>query len=576
MYPSVAAAANPQQAQANVQTGISQIGAVMGQMLNSGMMTQPEYQTIYSVMQRPDQMQKIQQGIINQYGGMAVSQQTLYEHMTNVINDALRTLRASTMQQPMYMNQYPGMGMQQPMGMGMGMGMGQPMPMNGYNPNMYQQMNQNNSLREMYGTGAMQQTVQMSQMSPLPTQTNNAPAMVQQQVVPTPVQQAEPVAEHTGRAYDLELNKSEPIGFEIEEDLEPHPDHIDYGSYWEDIIEPVDPNAPKVRKFLDDFQIIWMHMRAAQLKAKHAQIKTTTPVETAEEVVTDINVNNPEIVEPDKFVHVVNYDKITTVHIPFAEGKKYMDEAVSKVMNDSTPNGVLEVLRYLQSVGEFGSVVSKLVLESFNKAASVNFVRRKIRPDGTVSVVRLPHMDSIAKLGGVLTDNGDPDIEEWKENKEAFKRALKDTLNASFFRIFRTDGRNYLDINDPVDRTFALSSINGLRFFGLPSKLLPMVSISDPKKQEELEQEIQTKLSGVFPILVDSKLILHNLHVDLGLSSGQKVAVCEKTAESMIFKKLIEKYGTMQIVDISDPDQIQHQLTAGTMYGGDVIVRDVS
>ena len=188
--------------------------------------------------------------------------------------------------------------------------------------NMYQQMNQNNSLREMYGTGAMQQTVQMTQMSPLPTQTNNAPAMVQQQVMPTPVQQAEPVAEHTGRAYDLELNKSEPIGFEIEEDLEPHPDHIDHGSYWEDIIEPVDPNAPKVRRFLDDFQIIWMHMRAAQLKAKHAQIKTTTPVETAEEVVTDINVNNPEIVEPDKFVHVVNYDKITTVHIPFAEGKK--------------------------------------------------------------------------------------------------------------------------------------------------------------------------------------------------------------------------------------------------------------
>ena len=60
------------------------------------------------------------------------------------------------------------------------------------------------------------------------------------------------------------------------------------------------------------------------------------------------------------------------------------------------------------------------------------------------------------------------------------------------------------------------------------------------------------------------------------MSSGQKVAVCEKTAESMIFKKLIEKYGTMQIVDISDPDQLQHQLTAGTMYGGDVIVREVS
>lgn len=529
MYPQMPMQQQAQtQSAVNIQTAVAFVPQVLQQMLAAGQITQPEYQTVFSVLQQPDQAQKFQMSVLTTFGEMNVGQQQIYNLVMTKIQNAIRILRqnqmtASTM--PMVGQGFVPGGQMMPMAGGM----------------IAPQSNAGQDLSDLYGAG---QANMSAAMNPYPEQTMNQPASVSQEQ--QPVHATLPKRQPTGKPYDIDLSE----------------DRIYPAPKWTKL--EVKVPSQFAHKEFQTMADVWK-IEYAQKQAQSAEVRLETPMASRIGAIADFTVTQPEFLE-GKFAHVISYDQIVIGRMPFEQSKQMFDTCLKKYSSDMSD--VLDVMKTINGSGSsFGSLLTGIILEAFNKAASVNFMRSNATNTG---MIRMQQFSSFETFSRLIMDSGE--FEDWKQDEDSFKQALGICLKASFNRVFRPSMPGYLDITDPKSRILILSDERtGFRFeSGVPGRLVPYANQS-----EELNKEIDAQITNIFPMLVEKKIILHNLDIPKFGENDFKAQWLSSSPETLVLYDLFTRHGCVELVDVNDESQLIHPFVLGVGYGNQLLIRRV-
>ena len=530
------------QAAVNVQQAFAMVGPVIQQLTMSGNITQQEGQTILTVMNQPAQAQGFQQRIYQTFGETAMAPQVLQQTVMNIILNAAQRIRqsqqnvppatnysfANTGYQPMPQNQYP----QQ--------------PQVGFNAS---------------GTyGNPQQTTGAFNPYPEPSP----------QAAPAPSQPAVPV----------EPQKRMPTNAPIDIDLTD-----DYRVFGAPIWTPIPqqeilPYHTVLEVVTDCYGVV-----CGRCDVNTATVRLETPFASPEGAVADVAVNHPEIMDPEKtFADVIIFKQIVIGRMSFDPAKDLYLKCCKAMQNEPGTTGVLKVMTILgERKDAAASLLSNIVLEQFNNAASVNFMKANATNTG---MQRLRPFESMSQLSRLVVDSGD--YEEWIADKESFARALKSCLKVSFNRIFNPDGLGYLDIsadsngnpNDNRARLLVMSDERfGFRFTSgdaiETSRMYPFLPSKDKEASEALRDAITSKMKTVFPLILERKILVHNLNLPTIAPGNFSAEWLHHTPESLILADFFNKHGSMETICVNDTEQLRHPLMLGIGYQDQLLVRRV-
>ena len=533
---------------------ISLIPQILNDYYNRQVININEYNTIMRNFQDPNAQARIRTKVTNLYGNMQMAWNILQSQAESLVNQALQTLRNSYRPQPAYN------------------GYGYPYG-NGYNPNPYgyaappmsqpglqfgnqpfgqpyggvpyQQQSQSATsadIHAVYGVNA-QQGAQPA-VNPYPQPTQSATARATSPATPTAVGHA-PAKVHTGKPYDIDLSFDDPF-----------PDAPDWKECFKDMIAK--PGAmTQMRQWVIEYE---------KNKVKTTESRLETPATSREGAITDLVAIDDSAVD-DKFINIVSYDQMYLARMPYETSKRNVDRCVEALNKTKGIDGVHEALKIVAGSGtEFAQFFGGLILKYFNRAASVNFVKMV---DGG-KIRRLNPLISLAQLDQLLTDSGTSEFEEWKADSEHFSQALSNCLKASVGVIFRPKKRCYLDIRDPKDRALILADEHlGLRCSdGTCGRL---VSVMEPN--ETRTKEIDDYLSRIFPVMIERKLILHNIDLPKIEAHDFGLNVLTGSTEALIMYRLFAMYGNTELVDLNDPTQTRTPLLIGVSYDNQLFLR---
>jgi hypothetical protein len=165
---------------------------------------------------------------------------------------------------------------------------------------------------------------------------------------------------------------------------------------------------------------------------------------------------------------------------------------------------------------------------------------------------------------------------------------LKSCLKVSFNRIFNPDGLGYLDIsadsngnpNDNRARLLVMSDERfGFRFASgdaiETSRMYPFLPSKDKEASEALRDAITSKMKTVFPLILERKILVHNLNLPTIAPGNFGAEWLHHTPESLILADFFNKHGSMETICVNDTEQLRHPLMLGIGYQDQLLVRRV-
>ena len=497
--------------------------------MNNGYM-QPAFQGGFNQMQMPmQQMPVYQNGFAQQMPvGSAFGQPLL-----------------GGMQQQMQMQQLP---MQQQMPM---------QQMNGYGYNNFNQPYQSaerNSMNRIYGIQAQNPTLTACNSDrSIPQQSTPMISSMTQAIPQRTNLQRQP----TGRTEDIPLNLNDA-----------RPDIIP--PKWEKV-EPKDEDKEMEKKldaevaYLTSYLITYGKSTVSQ---KNYSLRY--PIQNISGAITDIISDDPDAAKSPTFAHKVSADELLFLNSEnYQHGKSVIDNCVKILKEREGINGIREVISVLNRYGDNFDPLRNNILAAFNRAASVNFVKKT--EDGRV--LCLNAFESLNKLDNFLVDSGDKDFAVWKEDKVAFGRALTTCLKASFGRFFREDRNHYIDLTDLKEvATIAADESAMIRYSDGTSGRLTFVGEDAAVKKRTIElKEILNK--KLFVIKFEKEFVFHNLDLADVDYNDYSLNVVEPSPEQQIVEELFNKYGSILLVDITDHTQYTNALIVGRTFDNEIVVR---
>ncbi len=539
-------------AQSNAQRAIQFImnTLVSWYQMGSAGISQYEYSATYNILGNPATLSSIAADLQRIYGDINLSDATLQEYATNWLRSSLDSQRIQRMPQQQIFSQgfNPG-GYQQYMRPYQGyqgyQGYQQPMPQRSPQEEFYDKVYSNNTDNAA------------PNMSPRPAPLQRQAPVVNQQHPPVQATVRQDAQKHTGKVMDLsELNNTR--------DVVTQPKWEAKNNNWE-FWSPTKGSEKIVTVGQK-----WYEICCEKQKIKNAEIRIEQPVTNVAEVAAEVITNVPKLVD-GTFCHLIDYDQMNVTRQTFPAAKQHMDKIIEIVKSKDVGDGVIEVLKALKSAGEdFGGTIGGLLLDRFNNAASVNFLKHS-----ATGVTRLPRLTRLQELGWLLTDTdkGENNFEAWKQDDASFKNAILNTLRYSFNAIFRVGRVNYLDPEKAEDSIHILTDARTGFIFsnGMTGKMLAYAQDADA-----LKDEVSDKLNEVFELVTGNKVLLHNL--DLPVDTSQihfRVVMLQDTTATRILQKVYETYGNVELIDINDPTQYNHPYLLGMTYHGELVIRRI-
>lgn len=559
-YPNSSAAVgyndNPQQAEANVQYVFQNINQTLTQL--SSRYSSQIINTVVNYLQNPAAQNAIRNDVIQIFGGLAISPQELINYVTRKCNDLCLQAQQNLINAQYDYRGYYGVQQTPPIGgFGQGAAAAAPQqyiyPTQSYTPsymNHGYQSSAGDDIGSIYGNQSKQQRAEMTspyapQVQPSQAKFVDNNAQVQQTRV------------GTGKAYDVSLKEDDDIIFQRPE--------------WKE--ETVDKATPLIDPNVMTLGKLWA-IEAKNKQIKAAAVRIKEPVDNTESAMLDLIYNAKPLFAFEKYAHIVEFDEIRVCHADFESSKRFFDECMHILEKDkaNSISSVVNVLSALQSQGEFGKFMGNVLLEKFNRAASVNFLQRR-KEDGVAKIYKLSSIKSIADLSRLLTDSNDKDFEPWKAQDEDFRAALGLTLKASFNKIFKKG--NFLNPNKPEDRLAILGSHStGLRFG--PNKktgIQILADVSSEKDIEKINADVDTTLNSVFCLKVENKVLIHNLDMPKVEANNFSAVQLTGTTEAVVLAEFLNKFGNIELLDTKDPTQSTHPLELGMDYLSRLLVR---
>ncbi len=536
-YSNVPYIQNSAQADANVQFVFQQIGVVLRQLVQSGYIPQQIANQADMLLRQPSNQEAIRNDVIRTYGGMAVSQQDLIDYTTRRVQNMCASINQQNMRSQYYGSggYYGGYG--QP---AMGTGGFRPQPT--YNS---QLGNYDQTTSSIWGNNQKQGEL----YNPLPSQSNDRNTIYG--------------SNNHGTVQQPQRAPIDTSNIEVKEKI------VIATPKWKEE-EKFD-----AEKFADPNFITIGKMWAVQYGEKTTRVMAVRDDQVqsspAEEVMA-LTLNASPIFDGD-FANVIDFDEIVVGRLPFDSGRNFYEKCLDKLEHHEKPNSVgamIDVITSLREMGEFGSFVGGILLEKFNRAASVNFLRGVIK-DGKKYIVRLNPFESLNELVAFLGNQSDERFDAWKQDKDNYISALTSSLAASFTRIFHKGG--YLDKDNLKDRIQILSSPRcGFRFGenyikGPDTLALPAEQFAD------IKDEVEMSLEGVFALKVRQKILVHNLDLPVIKQDDFKANKLEKTQEALVLLEMLDKFGNIEMIDVNDPTQTKHPLILGMDYENRLLVR---
>lgn len=527
----------------NIQQTLAMLTPILNNLTQGGNITLAEAQYIGGAFQQPSQISAIQQQVASTFGNMPVTQMQLQELATRLIINAAQRIR-QTQQTVMPATNY---------GVNGAMQMAAPV---------YAGPQQNGI--NMSGVYAAQMAPDRSTM-PYPEQTPMNSTPVQQPRVAVEVSRPAP----TNRPIEIDFSDD----FKL---LAP--------PKWTQVIPPADKPIPShtiVEVVGDSYQV-----SCGNRTVESTMLRLETPFASAEGAIAEIAENHPELVNQEKkFAHIVSYRQLCISRTTFKHSVDLYEKCKSAMEEPSTA-GILKVMHILgDRRDEHSQFLSSMVLEQFNNAASVNFMR--LNEAGT-GMSRLTPFESIVDLSRLVTDSGA--FDDWKEPREAFALALRNCLRVSFNRIFNPDEKGYLDMSVtedgvPLDNRARLIVLSddrtGFRFSSgdtvESARLTPFLVMSAATNEDKIavRDAITEKTKTIFPFLLERKILLHNLDLPPIDKKSFRAEWLHNTPEAMILYSFFDKYGSLETIDVTDLGQVHNPLMLGVSFENRLLVRRI-
>lgn len=551
------------QSAVNCNQALQYVMPLLGQMVQCGQINQQEYQLIASTWQSQQNIARFTQRIASTFGEMAVAPQQLQAAVQQLLTTAINTIRVN--QQQVMTPQSYGV-VNQPM-----------MPVGGYAQPVSQPAV---NVGDIYGNQAQNDRV----TSPYPEQNMQHPTIQEQPSVQATVPKPQP----TGKPMDIDLHDPYRVLAAPKWTPMAAPVTTDVSSYYEPSASGEEAATAVLREGLDpNIETVggWMSISCHNVTVESATISVETPMTTTEGMVADLAVNHPEIVNVDKtFAHVVAFKEIVIGRAPFGLTKELFTDCGEAMHNTAGIGGIVNVLKLLSGRSDrSASMLTDILLERFNNAASVNFM--KLNELGT-GMKRIGKFTGLPELSRLITDSGD--YSEWKEDHESFAQALRNCIKASFNSLFDQNGKGYLDVSAdnegvPADNRARLLVLSDERTgfrFGVKgatevSRLVPFLRTADAAEQKLLKDSISAKLKTIFPFTIERKVLLHNLNLPSIEPSNFRAEWLHNTPEALILFDFFSKHGALELVDINDLSQMHHPLMLGVSYGTQLLIRRV-
>lgn len=339
----------------------------------------------------------------------------------------------------------------------------------------------------------------------------------------------------------------------------------------------------------------------ADKKARGMILRQSSPVEDLSDAIIDLCLNEPSLfkvdgakgmvldaetevtadllhtaqVEDNKkpHMHVLSVDTMHVIRTPFEDGKIYMDEC-ARILKEhkGSCEGVIELLNYLcKTPLSFGYPIAGLIIKYFNNAAGIVFSQEKKMPDGRSRFLTFPKISTIKDLISICSDVDDERFNVWKGGPE-FALALGICLKESVSRVISSQYPNYLDISKPEDYALVQSCHKaGLRYTAEKLRIEEL-GLKDPEELTKIQDEIYSKVSSIFIIRIENRVLLHNLNI---VKPYNKYTKIYESSEKYLLQNIVDNYGAMKIVDMAVPSQIKNPLMIGSNYDGNLLLRQI-
>lgn len=263
-------------------------------------------------------------------------------------------------------------------------------------------------------------------------------------------------------------------------------------------------------------------------------------------------------------IDIIDYDELVPVDSPAHTSITTYTEARKEFLTKPSAASAVSVTDKLRSKGTFGAQLTQILLGLFNRSASVAFMR--VFNNGQLA--RLPNIEDGPMLGHLLMDTGNTSFDSWKEDEKAFGLALKESLTGSYSAVFNKVSKGFIDINNPKQKDLLL--VKYYNELGIPGGLTTVMARD---RTPEMEQTIVNLLGKLTVLRVKKRVCVHHLQIPELAIGSKNVSRIQDQTSYWILEELFKRYGSMDLIDPSDPSQFLHPYRLGCIYGGMLIVR---
>lgn len=500
----------------NVQVAYRCLPAALQQLYNSGQITPAEFTNVSNLINQPQVQNSLRDKVITSIGANQYTDQSIYEFVVNLLLQTIQGYRQSAVNYsaaPQAMSNYYG---QQPQ-------MGQSIPFTGANTN---------DVAQLYGN-----TVGTSGTTGTPVSPNATPTQGQA----PHIGEKHPPAEITGSAIKQ-------VTYNLNNE--------DVSIYSKPVIKTIDNEiVSNVSQNVGrSFEI-----SCGNLVCKCAEVKLTFPVSNLQAAVNEFVGNNDSHFN-NKFIHLLSYDQLTVFDTDYGDAVNRSKRIQAKFNEKGAVNRNIEsIIRdELNAGGTYGEYVSSVILALFNNAMTIGLAR--VTPNNTIK--RFLNFSSINEIAELFITS---DV-----TKEIAGYALKDTIvakiiQASFGRLFDKGKKCWADISSDAKMRIIVQSseLHGIRVADYPLRLASCL-----EQDEKLRTAIANALRKIFPMLIEKKVLIHNLDLpsigprDFGFNMVQN------SPEKEILSSLFDIYGFVEMVHIDEPFDLVHPITLGRNLDG--------
>lgn len=350
---------------------------------------------------------------------------------------------------------------------------------------------------------------------------------------------------------------------------------------WTDMLD-VKEDRKEEASYWHDYDINWKVEDAfGNEEEKHihsAVVRLPLPYATKQAAIYDAAITCKSSLGKDKEddlrAHILDFDQMVQIpNVDFERAKAFCDRVALKLeeaeRKNRLPQACLEVALELRDGKEsFHKAFSDIIVAEFNRAARANFIRKIDRDHADV----FGFVNDIYELYDFVDPySGNPLFECWKQDKEHFKIAMNNTLQASFRAVWWNARNCYLDHHDVGQRIFIMCD-EGLGYRdsdGMNSRLLTAV----PEKDERY-QKFLGWLDKHFTLLIRRRVVIANTFpIEDIENTDYTTQYFRGNTTALVYYEFFSSEGNLELVDLDSLDTINHPLILGVSYNNELVAR---